>query len=298
MSSTRYGVISDTHQHTSFLPLALDRLKIAGVEKLLVNGDIGTGEQHIAFTLDCIGKTGLESYVQPGSHERLNEYEPLIAHYAKKYSNIIDVFSQRKVEARGHHLVFMPGSDFCCGGQYCLDRVDDVPSGFYKNKQGPLRLININDLQFLVSDPEKTIVVCHVPRKFNSLDYGVDMAEFGEAVLDFYLEGNIVPRGSVFPIDTARHLAATTLFPVMLKKENRGNKDLLELYEKIGIQKAVSGHFHESVHRACDSKGKLVEEGKLTQELFWMASYLDGMKAGILTVDDTKVSYNNISFSF
>ena len=40
-------------------------------------------------------------------------------------------------------------------------------------------VINMNDLKKMVSDPEKTILFSHVPRKFDNSETGVDMAELG-----------------------------------------------------------------------------------------------------------------------
>lgn len=294
MTETRYGIISDTHQYPEIVPFALNILRDLGVQKLLVNGDIGTGQQYIAQTLNYIGQSSLEAFVQPGSHETLQDYETVVQYFSKKYPNVIDVFKNRKVEFSDHHLVFMPGSDFTCGGQYTLSRVDDLSSGFYNTPEGPARLTNINDLSTLVTHPDKTIVVCHVPRKFDNLETGVDMAEFGETTSDFLLGKQFVKRGSVFPIQVAKNVVQAG-YPVLIKKENRGNIDLKEIYRKLGVSKAVSGHFHESVHRACDGKGMHVPAGETHNELFWMASYLDGLKIGILTVKDSRVAYQNIS---
>ena len=102
---------------------AIDVLKSQGVEKLLVNGDIGNqrntlkeSQDYVAFILDSVGKSGLESFVQPGSHETLLGYGPVIEHFAGKYGNIIDATEMARVEQKGHDLVFLPGSDFSCGG--------------------------------------------------------------------------------------------------------------------------------------------------------------------------------------
>ncbi len=66
---------------------------------------------------------------------------------------------------------------------------------------------------------------------------------------------------------------------------------------KLGITMAVSGHFHESAHRAHDADGNPVKQGTFTRNLFWAASYVDAMKAGILTVKDGVVAYENIDAS-
>lgn len=293
MSETKYGIISDTHRNHLLVPIALNFLRKEGIQKLIVNGDIGTGQEHMIYTLECIENLGVESFVQPGSHEKLVDYEPVISHFSSKCSHIVNVFNNRKIEFKDHHLVFMPGSDFTCGGEYVLNKIDGASSGFYNIENRVSRLININDIGELVSHPDKTIIVCHVPRKFDSLENGIDVAEFGEAVIDFYLNRDLIEKGSVFPIPDVYKLIELK-YPIVLKKENRGNTDLREVYNKFGVTKAISGHFHESVHRAMDNAGNKVIENQLVDELFWNASYLDGLKVGILTVKDSTVSYRNI----
>lgn len=323
MTETKYGVISDVHQDPRVVPLAIDVLKKEGAEKLLVNGDIGghygnlgDSQRYTAFILDSVGKSGLESFVQPGSHESLLGYESVIEHFSDEYKGrVVDTLKVPKVEQNGHHLVFLPGSDFVCGGEYRIGSDEGIPTGKYVQiKEGLAKIDNLGvyvdllrrgfkgeamhysnmyDLRKLVTDPDKTIIVCHVPRRFENLENCVDMAEFGEATIDFLLNGKIIRSGSIFPLDNARKIAEAG-YPVRIKKENRGNKELAKLYGELGIRKAVTGHFHESVGRANDLQGNHVNDGESVEELFWMGSYLDGMKAGILTVNENRVSYRNI----
>jgi len=152
---------------------------------------------------------------------------------------------------------------------------------------------NMNNIKELVTEPEKTIVVSHVPRKFNNLKNAVDMAEFGQSIIDFELNENKIEKGSVFPLQSAEQLKKLG-YPVEIKQENRGNEDLKNLYEELGITKSVSGHFHESGHRANDSYGNHVQEGIFTDNLFWNSGCLSFGQTGILTIKDNKISYRNI----
>ena len=321
-NETHYGVISDVHQDPRIVPATIEVLKKLGAEKLLINGDIGNqqrtledSQNYVAFILDSIGKSGLESYVQPGSHETLLAFGPVMDVFAEKYSNLIDATKTPKAEQKGHSLIFLPGSDFLCGGEYQIGNHEQIPSGRYIQTQkglmqfeefgqyvgaiqqgiaqGAIQYANMNDLRKLVNDPDKSIVVCHVPRKFDNLEYAVDMAEFGEATEEFNLNGNNVEQGSVFPLPVAQQIVQAG-YPVEIRQENRGNKDLKSLYEELGINKAVSGHFHESGHRANDTYGNHVSEGNLVTDLFWNSGHLDAGQTGILTVGEGKVSYRNI----
>jgi hypothetical protein len=197
-----------------------------------------------------------------------------------------------------------------------------------KKVLGVRHYFNINELRDLVKHPHKTIAVCHVPRKFD-LEGCVDKGHFYqrrkyykskiEGVDDMwkYSELGVIPgfvdsddlKGMGMPIldledegdciktveELEKNGFSTELYVEQIG--NRGNKDLRSLFGSLGITKAVSGHFHESVHSANDSKGNPVEAGKFVRDLFWMGSHLDEKKIGILSVSGPMVSYENVVLS-
>ena len=351
--NTKYGIISDVHDNPRVVPLAIDVLKSKGVEKLLVNGDIGgtketlqDSQNYTAFILDSIGKSGLESFVMPGSHETLLGYTPVINHFADKYNNIFDIQKISHVDNNGHRLIFLPGSDFLCGGEYEFGN-GNLSSGKYfyngenlfnlepeqyaqlKEGQRQFQYANINDIKEYANKPEKTIVVSHVPRKFHNIDEAVDVAHFYQgrayhrdiddmskwtytelSVCPISVPKEVVERQNstkVFGIDKSEnHILKETLkliekedverWQVFVEaKENRGNGDLKNLYEDLGITKAISAHFHESGHRANNNLGNPVKENTFTNSLFYNSGCLDNGQAGILTIrDDAQVSYENV----
>ncbi len=297
MTETRYGIISDTHQDPRVIPLAIEVLKREGAQKLIANGDVGSNQDHIAFTFDMLGKSGLESFVQPGSHETLQDFESATGHFCEEYPNLINPFENPKVEIPDHHLVFLPGSDFLCGGQYQLAQANGTKSGIHKTNEGFVSLTNMNDLRKLVTHPDKTIVVSHIPRKFDDLEHGVDVAYFAENTAGGVMPGVVIEAqirqqlGDV-PYETIKQVAAQN--GLTLKYENRGNEELRKLQKELGLTKGITGHFHEAVGRAHDSQCSPVQEGEFSDELFWNASHLDELKAGILTVKDGQVAYRNV----
>ena len=323
---TNYGIISDIHVDPRRAYRAIDVLKDNGAEKLFVNGDIGDAREtiqesqdNIAVILDAVAKSNLESFVHPGSHETVAAYDPVINYFSDKFGNIVNTINNPKSSKEDHDLVFLPGSDFLCGGEYSFG--NELPTNKYVKGHGGLipflewdhyidlvktekaygimNYNNMEDLKQLVTDPGKTIAVCHVPRKFDNIENCVDMAYFAEKEDKSLMPGIVIEEsirkeyGDVSPQvlnDIAKNKGFT------LKRENRGNEDLKQLYDELGITKSISGHFHESAHRANDLDGNHVEEGKFVPDLFWNASYLDQGKAGILTVKDNKVKYRNINF--
>ncbi len=302
--TTTYGVISDLHAiGIQVVPHVIEILKHEEVDALVLNGDL-FGErsgvhpqQYLATLLDIAARSGLETYVLPGSHEEVHIFEPVLLHFTQKYGNIIDTFNNPKIVRGDHHLVFLQGSDWRAGGalQHGYSLGDGQDSGFYPNEKGFLRVVNISDLQTLVTEPERTIVFSHVPRRFDTPETGVDMAEFWETQTEFQSGDQISPVGSIFPGPVGIQLARDGA-PVKFKRENRGNEDLRRVYDALGISKGVTGHFHESAGRATDAAGVPVEEGVFASSFFYNASYLDQLLVGMVSVNDTKVAYENFDF--
>lgn len=319
---TLYGVISDFHHHGRLIPAAVEVLISLGAEKIIMNGDLGNQKSGVKETQDSfarmfeyMGARGIETIVQPGGHETLDSFEPVIEYYSDKYCNIIDAKKNQLIESNGHKIVFLPGSDYLCGGDYRI--IDDVniPTGRYKEIRNDIKnespegctekkdsstngraisYFNMNDLRQFVKVPDKTIAVCHIPRKFEDISVCVDTAIYGRAKEDFYFCEQYIEKGFVFLYSTAKRLMKKG-YPVKIQEENRGNESLGKLFSELGIKKAINGHFHESGHRAHDSLGNTVDECCPSNELFWNCGHMDSGQAGILTVDDGKVSYKNIN---
>src|SRR3989344_7297928 len=353
-----YGIISDIHENLEIVHRAINKLIIEGADKLILNGDICPNGRSLQESADLaeamlvtVANQRLETYVQPGSHESILVYEPTIERITAHYPNMINTIGRQKIEEADYHLVFLPGSDInITGGEYALGN-EEMPTGRYVGSDAPqfrpinnwrevynslkegkpvLHYHNMNDLTTLVTHHEKTVVICHVPRKFPDLEQGVDMAEFGLVEEDFaiwtvgrgedevysryfykesevelksllekdgfkLIESRKIPKGSIYPIEpTQGILAVRQDLPIALKRENRGNVSLGEVYDKVGITKAVSGHFHESTHRACNRAGANVPEDTYVKELYWNAGHGDRGHFGLLTVNGEEVKYQNI----
>jgi len=299
-----YGIISELHDIDvrTIIP-AINILKKEEVDALVLNGDLvgeradNASHNYLSILLDIVGRSGLEAYVLPGSHEVVSEFEPVLSYFSSHYPNLINTFTTPKVEKKDHHLVFLQGaSDYRVGDalDYGYSLEDQNKSGVYKNNGGFIRVINMHDLKKLVSEPEKTVVFSHVPRRFSTIETCVDMAEFGEVQTEFQLDDHPFQVGSVLPASFAYALVQQGL-PIQMRRENRGNETLKAIFNDLGIKKSVSGHFHESAGRAHDLQGNSVEEGSFVNELFYNASCMDRLMVGMLSVEDSKVAYENIN---
>lgn len=322
---TIYGVISDIHRDPKIIKPAIDTLVKEGAQKLLINGDIGepqptlqASQDYIARILQTVAESGLESFVQPGSHETVNAFMPVLSYFAEVYPNIVNVFEQPSVAGSNHCLAFLPGSDWTAGGEFTIGN-EDIETGTYlKSKEGlvpyspenakilsttepdvgVIHYQNMNDLDSRVREPEKTVVICHVPRKFSDPRIGIDMAYFAETADGLIIPGEYVDmkiRQSEGNISREEISRVAQQRGLKLKTENRGNEALGLLYDKLGVQRAVSGHFHESSHRAHTKSCERVYENVETTELYWNSGHLDEGKTGILRVNGNTVSYKNIN---
>lgn len=304
MSSKTYGVMSEFHsvQIWKAIDRIVETLKGLEVDAFILNGDL-SGENsgakpmdYIATVLQSLGKSGLEIYVTPGSHEEVQEFEPVLEYFGKKHSNIINTSNTQKIKCGDHDLIFLPGSDsmpeHISKRGYIIE--DQDKSGLYETDIGTLvRITNAEeDLKNLVTRAEKTIVFSHIPPKFNK-DNCVDIAEFWEVNKPFRLNGEDVKPGGIFNKNIGYELEKKGA-PISLKRMNRGNETLKKTYEILGITKNITGHFHESAGNANDMKGDPVEEGSFVNNLFYNASHMDRLIVGMVTVNDSKVAYENV----
>ncbi len=338
MREYKYGIISDIHAADPRLVYtALDTFKKRKVDAVILNGDILGNryrgpdlkpEDYLPFILHVADELGLETYIQPGSHESFAHFHGLVKALMDKHENTHYTLENPAIEEESHKLIFLPGSDWTVRGVFGYKISDENPTGIikYLDKTGSFHLeynINPHDIKSLVEDPQNTILVSHVPRRF-STENAVDIAHFVE--IDVINADGLVRTTGVTPVkahkpqpgvpfieynpnlteeelkreivEVAREYAKknnTDLVTVEVeRKTNRGNETLAEILEKEGITKGISGHFHESVWNAHDTAGEYIPPKKPTSELFWNASLMDEGKFGILHVLDGEVYYTNL----
>ena len=319
---TIYGIISDVHSRPDSVPAAISALKNLGAQKLIVNGDIGiSGDMYDSWEytsniLEAIGKSNLPAYVQPGSHETYFGYSPIVKAAAAAFPNIISTLEENVFNEDGHSLFFIPGSDSHAGGEFSFG--NQAKTGLYMNteyntipctdetffillKKGIAKSVsyytNIEDSASRITNPEKTIAVCHVPRKFENIDTCVDYAYFAQGKDGRIIPGKILEEAAKekFQNPTPEQIVEFALENGFeLKRENRGNELLKLLYENLGITKALSAHFHESAGRANNLSGGHVDEEAYSAELFWNSGCIEDGTFGILAVSDDMVKYRNL----
>ncbi|MDP3728916.1 MAG: metallophosphoesterase [bacterium] len=324
----KIGIISDVHSKPERVAYGIQKLKDLGVERLILNGDIGEAgdleesQTFSAIILETVGKSGLETYVQPGSHETISGYGTVIDLLSHRYENIVDMTREASVDIAGHRLLFLPGSDVNRGGEYHLGT--DLPSGRYAFTEDGLvglenfsilqklvedrkvqRLVeykNIQDLVPLIKNPEKSIVICHIPARFNVGAQGVDFAYFATSPSDGFVPGMVIEgqiqelfsrkEGREARPDEIDSVAQANGFT--FHKENVGNVALRTLLDDNSIQYAINGHIHETGHHAHNRKGQAVAEYLPASELFWNSGCFDQGQMGILSIDDSGVAYQNV----
>ncbi len=304
----RYGIISDIHEASPDLFYAtLNMLrKEYEIERFVLNGDIIgdknreiSGSEFLEQVLEYIGKSGIETFVLPGSHELAKEFNDLLDIFSHKYQNIISAVDVPVIAQREHEVLFLPGSDWHAGDAIGKGFVFSDREGYMVDEDRSFYAVSLDRRLRKARNPEKALVFSHVPPRFYHSN-AIDVAHFFEVVEDFfimygcYLEK--MPRGSVMPYEHALELDVDKL-PIVEKKENRGNLMLRMLIEKYGIKKLVSAHFHESVGKAHKFDGTIVTCGEKTDELFWNASYFDKLKVGLLDIVSGYVNYYNLDLA-
>lgn len=302
--ATTYGIISDAHNiEIGAVLAAVNILVEEGIDALVLNGDLsgeGSGQDsanYFANVLSICARSGLETYVSPGSHEEVRQFESILRAFSAENNNIINVIENPFIDQGDHHLVFVYGSDSAparvAGKGYKLQ--EEGASNLYPGKEGGIvRTYNMNDLRKIVTDPDITVVFSHIPRRFSGANGSVDVDVFYELAQQCEIEGKMIPAGSVWPSSYGPALEKKNI-PVFCKRENRGNEGLQRLFEDLGIRKAASGHYHESAGMAHDSAGNPVEDSTYVKELFYNASCLDQLKIGMLSVEGNEVAYENIT---
>jgi len=302
-----YGVLSDLHSadYRIIIP-SLQIMKENECDAVVLNGDM-SGEMTGKTPLDCLGlaikaagELGLEVYALPGSHEQPELFGSLMDYCKEKQPHVIDASKNPKIEMPDHHIIFLPGSNSQPASMrsfYWLQ--DNYESGDYTDKSGNIAVMtNIADLERLVTEPEKTVLFSHVPRRFVAKNGNgcVDRADFYVAARTFGLGNDVVEEGTRIQKAVGDRLARDGA-PVAFRSENVGSERLRELCLKLGLNKSVTGHLHESAGKAHDSRCRPVEEGVFVDELFYNASCLDKLMAGMVTVDGPKIAYERIDLS-
>ena len=324
-SPTHYGVISGILSDPRAIEPALAVLRHHGIDGIIAAGDLSpnsstekNAQDKTAYILDQLGKSGIDTYIIPGSREKLNIFQPVLNHFTDRYQNIISGLEEQVIEKEGHTLILLPGSPAKMGGHYRLGgpfegyREEDPPTGFYYTMdndviiskddpdfqklrengeiKGILHYTNPEDLLKWVTDPDNSIIVSNEPRRFYDRNTCVDASnyckvneyhEVYEVTFTSGKEGSIVAttpissairsgstsglfqksfgiekvnrcyalkKGSMFNATKADEFARLGI-DVSCIHDNEGSDVLRDIYEEIGVSKAISAHFRGGAHR-------------------------------------------------
>lgn len=318
---TIYGVIADIHDKPERLPLAIEILKNRGAKKLIAVGDLGEDEQGIETALEHIGASKLDSFIVQGNHEEVGPCLRAFSRANAKFPNLINTAAEdpdsdasmlKRYEFPDHHLIFLPGAFDGPDAGFKLSF--DKETGFYNTRREGSDVdeiisywnTNLGDLEHLVRDAEKTIVVCHIPpsctgKPSTSVDGtylvqcdadedGADESSGKRMLPLIVIKQRLDPEGRYGFEEFAKMLAQR--FEVAIVHD--GSEQLRELYDRYGITKAISAHFHESGHKGCNCKGEFIAGGDFQKELYWNPGAIAESKFGLYIVQDGKVDYRNL----
>jgi Icc-related predicted phosphoesterase len=307
----KLGVTADLHGNLRLAKKFASYFKKSDVDAVVIAGDLPAYEnQKLSLTkiLQIFSKCGKRVFVMPGSHESVKIYEVVLKKFKKK---IVDCTKEknRKVQIGDYDIVFLPGSDWL-GAEDAGFILRDSRKIFRGKTQRQIakyystrkvKLFYIHELKKLVKNPAKTVLISHIPPKFNKKS-AIDVAKFGKAVGKFKIKAadKEATKGlmkfwqgfykeHVFALSEALKLKKKG-YPMTIIQENRGNKVLKMMIKKLKIKKLVCAHIHESGGHANDLKGKPVTPDKWSKELFYNCSG----RAGIVEFEGNLSRYRNI----
>lgn len=284
----RLGVVSDLHGNLENAKRASKELE-GKIDVLLITGDLtGNFSPFISgrAVLRAFKNIKVPKFVMSGSHEPVNVYEDIMAGFLDFHDCIRE--PNRVKSLNGYDLLFLPGSDWNSElGEFRI----------YKNKEKlekekeklpdlNWRFFFIEELQKYLKNPEKTILISHIPPKFEGKE-AIDRAEFTEAVFEGKDNEGYEPGSEELEeIDEEVEMK--------VREENVGNRALKEFIRKQGIKKLICGHIHEAGGRAQGLDGSLIDEEKYSEEFFYNVGALEKGLAGVVTLKGNKAKYSKI----
>ena len=306
MSELKLGIITDLEGNTKNLAKILKKFK-DNIDVLVLSGDIPSSKKNSMKNIlnKCL-KLKIKIILIPGSHENYKMYNPI------KNKLIIDGTKKSKIIINSFHFVLVPGSDSLSkGAQYVLlNSKINLKKHLNWRKENITHFITtkvyptyISKIKKLINNPKKTIIISHIPPKFNRKN-SIDVAVFGKPIKNFTIKKQhlknlngevekVFKKGTIFELEVAKKLVKFG-YPVKILEKNVGNKHLKKLIKDKKIKKLICGHIHESGGKANDSKGKIVPQNRFSNEFFYNIGEADKGIAGIVTLKGDKAKYKKI----
>lgn len=304
----KLGVTADLHGNLRLAKKFAYFFKKSDVDAVVIAGDLpGHANEKKTLTkiLKVFSKCRKKVFVMPGSHESVKIYERVL----KKFKNIVDCSKNKnwKIKIEDYDVVFLPGSDWLGAEDagFVLKDSRNIFKGKTRRQISKyygteVRLFYIHELKKLIKNPKKTILITHIPPRFNKKS-AIDVAKFGKAVGKFKIKATDKEKFKdlikfwqgfykehVFALSEAQRLKKKG-YPMSIIEDNRGNKVLKSMIRKLKIKKLVCAHIHESGGRANDLRGNPITQNKWTPELFYNCSG----RAGIVEFEGNLARYRN-----
>jgi len=308
----KLGILVDGHGHKTNTRKLVSRFNKEKVDAILVNGDFAEDEgqyQSMRSMLKLFKQSKAPVYVMPGSHENSKPYKSTVGKAKKPIYDCMKA-RNRKVTINGYDLVFLPGSDWVTprASFMLLEHKRRLKA---RLKTARIRGIKCSDLVFssmteinkLITRPQKTMVVGHIPPRFSS-KHGLDVANFGITTKEFTVPTNVKGRmrryagktigiQNVIPLPYGKDLADAG-YPVKIMKKNVGNIGLKKVLVKNKIKYFVCGHIHESGQRAVTANGRKVKSKHWSNSLFLNAGPAKEGKGALFIIKDGKASFQKV----
>ena len=316
MEELKLGIITCLHGNLKAAKALAKFYSKSDVDAIIFNGDTNKDgdENSIYMVLKHFKKIKKPTYITPGSHETYSGYKNSFKKIKNNYIKDCTLSKNRKIKLKGYHLVFLPGSDvkvYDAGFQligsksHWLKRLKRLTKKYGNPYEGIIDFFHIDEIKKYVTDPNKTVLICHVPPRFFKKN-SIDVAKFGRPKRSFNLKtkdvakklririkSTKIDKDSIFIIKKARKLIKKG-YPIEVVTKNVGNIYLKRIIKKLKIKKFICGHIHEAGQKANDLKGNLIKQNIWSKELFHNAAPSKDGYSGIFTICGDKAKYKNI----
>lgn len=331
--ATRYGIISNPGINEEITDYILIQFIKRDVEHIVVNGissnpeTLSTAIDYASTAAHAISKES-KVIINPGPLDSLKEYFQAMEEFRKR-KNIIYSTKNPYVKMNGNELILLPGMpskqripiyENAFSTQHRLHKT--MPTGYYSLVQDDflvkerehriigralrnealdycMRITNMERATKQIRNPEKTLVVSVIPRKFDYEDYSVDLEDVAEnpddkklLSIDSLLTKLSEEKG--YLLDPAELEEEIYSQGYKISNINNGDEELKALMEHKKITKSVCSKPGVSEHYAHTDQNQIVNPDKFKDTLHFNTGTITFNTAGIITLNENQMAYEPI----
>jgi len=208
----RIGIITDVHGNTKACRTLMNIYHKEKCDAIIVPGDLSRTmkEKDNERILKVLTKSKLPVYVMPGNYESKKGYNKAIKKYKRKH--IHDCLKKPTANIKGHHVVFVPGSDLL-SREASYHIVNNKKEAKKVKKHFPWQIEPVILPKITKHLRKDSILISHTPCKLPG-KHSIDLAISGKPTKYFvYREkigkkviAELITKQAIFSVEEAREL--------------------------------------------------------------------------------------------